>query len=135
MAVKRIDTAVEFDEEYPRVREWILNALPYSEQPYTEDNILIGLLERDYLLWTAPDAVCITSLTEWRNSKVCVFFLVGGTKGKAMRDIFVDGLPLVEQYARERACKYVLGIGRIGWKSILTKNGFTTEGNEYYKEV
>ncbi|MGO1160839.1 hypothetical protein ACTOV4_02650 [Brucella sp. C7-11G] len=135
MAVKRIDKAVEFEAEYPRVRQWILDVLEYSNSPYSEKDILNGLIERDYLLWTAPNAFCITSLTEWRNSPVCVLFLVGGTKGKAMRDIFEEGLPLVEQHAREHKRKYVLGIGRTGWKSFLTKHGFSTEGNEYYKEI
>lgn len=135
MAITRIDTAVDFDAEYPRVREWLISAFKYSANKIDERQLLQGLDERDYLLWTANNAACVTSLTEWRGHPVCVFFVVGGAAGKAIKEIFEEGLPVVEQYAREHNCKYVLGIGRIQWVRIVERYGFTTEGNEYYKEV
>lgn len=85
MAVQRIDSAEQFDIEYPRCREWLLEALTYSENNISERDLLNGLIERDYLLWTSDNAACVTSLTEWREEPVCVLFLVGGEKGKAMQ--------------------------------------------------
>lgn len=135
MAVQRIDTAEAFHIEYPRCREWLLEALSYSENDITESDLLIGLQDRDYLLWTSQNAACVTSLTEWREKPVCVLFLVGGARGKAMREILIEGQSIVEEYAREHSCVGLLGIGREQWAKVLKPFGFQTEGTIFYKGI
>lgn len=135
MAIQRIDTAEAFDIEYPRCREWLLQALCYSTNNITEHDLLNGLIERDYLLWTSEHAACVTSLTEWEGKAVCVLFLIGGTKGKALREILLEGQPDVEAYAREHSCDGLLGIGREQWAKVLKPFGFQTEGTNFYKGI
>ncbi|WVT74019.1 hypothetical protein QM996_02575 [Sinorhizobium chiapasense] len=135
MAIQRIDTAEQFDIEYPRCREWLLEALKYSTNNISERDLLNGLIERDYLLWTSENAACVTSLTEWQEKPVCVLFLVGGSRGKAMREILVEGRPVVEDYARDHARVGLLGIGREQWAKVLKPFGFQTEGTIFYKGI
>ncbi|QRM54746.1 hypothetical protein [Sinorhizobium sp. BG8] len=135
MAIQRIDNAEKFEIEYPRCREWLLEALKYSTNNIGENDLLNGLVERDYLLWTSDNAACVTSLTEWREKPVCVLFLIGGAKGKAMREILLEGQPIVEAYAQEHSCAGLLGIGREQWAKVLKPFGFQTEGTIFYKGI
>lgn len=135
MAIQRIDSAEQFDIEYSRCREWLLKALEYSENKISEIDLISGLIERDYLLWTTDNAACVTSLTEWREKPVCVLFLIGGAKGRSLREILLEGQPVVEQYARDHACVGLLGIGREQWAKVLKPFGFQTEGTIFYKGI
>lgn len=135
MAIQRVDTAEQFHIEYPRCRNWLIEALNYSENEITERDLLIGLQERDYLLWTTDNAACVTSLTEWESKRVCVLFLIGGNKGKAMREILFGGQPIVEAWAKSMGCDGLLGIGRDLWKNVLPAHGFIIKGNTYYKDI
>lgn len=140
MAVRKIDTAVEFDIEFPRTCEWLKQALTYTTNGVSFDDIIVGLADRDYQLWTTEHAACVTSITEWDSKRVCVLFLIGGEKGKAMGEILIEGQQAVEAYAREHNCKGLLGIGRGLWKRVLPAFGFeinaTGEGeNTYYKDI
>ena len=133
MAVTKVDTAEQFDAEYPRVRNWLIEALKLSDNNISERDLLIGLVERDYQLWTTENAACVTSLTEWNGKPVCCLFLIGGNKGKAMREVLCDGQDAVEAYAVSHGCDGLLGIGRKFWAKVLRPYGFITEGDCFYK--
>lgn len=134
MAVTKVDTAEQFDAELPRVRNWLIEALRYSKNTITEAELLIGLIDRDYQLWTTANAACVTSLTEWQGKSVCCLFLVGGNKGKAMNEILFEGQPVVEAYAKSHNCKGLLGIGRAFWSRVLPAHGFIVADDCYFKE-
>lgn len=134
MAVTKVDTAEQFHAEYPRVRDWLIEALKYSKNLVSEIDLLKGLEDRDYQLWTTSNAACVTSLTEWEGQPVCCLFLIGGNKGKAMAEILLEGQPVVEAYARAHGCKGLLGIGRALWARVLPAQGFTINGDTYFKE-
>ena len=140
MAVRKIDTASEFDIEFPRTCEWLKEAHSYTTNSISFDDIIIGLNERDYQLWTTEHAACITSITEWSGKRVCVLFLIGGEKGRAMSEILNEGQQAVEAYAREHQCAGLLGIGRGLWKKVLPAFGFEViatgvNDNTYYKDL
>lgn len=135
MAVTKVDTAEQFDAEYPRVREWLLDAIRYSKNTIDEIDLIYGLFDRDYQLWTTENAACVTSLTEWEEKSVCCLFLIGGNKGKAMHEVLHVGQPIVEAYARKHGCDGILGIGRSFWRKILPAHGFIVKGDHYYKEI
>lgn len=135
MAVTKVDTAAQFDTEYPRVRDWLIEALRFSKNDICESDLLVRLHIRDYQLWTTENAACITSITEWAGKRVCCLFLVGGRKGRAKYDVLHVGQPIIEQYAREHGCIGLLGIGRAAWSRILRQHGFISTGDHYYKEI
>ena len=135
MAVTKVDTAEQFYAEYPRVRDWLISAMAYSDNEISEAKLLNGLVDREYQLWTTQNAACITSITEWEDKQVCCLFLIGGNRGKAMQEILYEGQPIVEAYAREHGCDGLLGIGRDLWKRVLPEHGFSVRGTIYFKEI
>ncbi|MEW9616020.1 hypothetical protein AB3G45_19585 [Shinella sp. S4-D37] len=135
MAVTKVDTAEQFDTEYPRVRDWLLEALRYTRNSITEVDLLKSLYDRDYQLWTTENAACVTSITEWEGNSVCCLFLIGGNKGCAMREILHVGQPVIEAYARKHNCKGLFGIGRVFWGRVLPQHGFIVKGDQYFKEL
>lgn len=140
MTVRKIDNAVDFDIEFPRTCDWLKEAHTYGENAVSFYDIIIGLAERDYQLWTTEHAACITSITEWEGKRVCVLFLIGGEKGRAMSEILIEGQQAVEVYAREHKCRGLLGIGRGLWARVLPAYGFQiiktgVNDNTYYKEL
>lgn len=119
MAVRRIDTGEQFDSEYPRVRHLLLDALKHSTNP-SEDDLLRGLYERKYLLWTSPNAAAVTHITEYDNRLSCVIYLVAGN----LNEILGEGREAVEAYANEKGCKGFTLFGRKGWQRVLETVGF-----------
>lgn len=135
MEVIKVDTAEQFDAEYPRVRLWLLEALTYTRNGTNEIDLIHGLYDRDYQLWTTENAACVTSLTEWQGKSVCCLFLIGGNKGCAMHEILHVGQPVIETYARKHGCDGLFGIGRMFWGRVLPQHGFIVKGDQYYKEL
>jgi hypothetical protein len=140
MAVSKIDSAGEFHKEIDRCFPWLIEALRYSNNTIAAEDILRGLVERDYQLWTTDNAACITSITEWESKPVCCLFLIGGVRGKAMPEILAAH-PQLEEYARTHGCVGLLGIGRALWAKVLPALGFQVvqqskdSDNVYFKEV
>lgn len=140
MAVRKIDTAGEFHQEITRCLPWLIEALKFTRNKIAAEDILKGLVERDYQLWTTEHAACVTSITEWQGKAVCCLFLIGGEKGKAMPEILA-ACPQLEEYARHHQCAGLLGIGRALWAKVLPAIGFQIVNNDgdtenvYFKEV
>lgn len=140
MAVRKIDTAEEFNVEIVRVLPWLIAAHAYTQNEITFPEILNGLVERDYQLWVTDNAACVTSITKWNEKRVCCLFLIGGERGKAMPEI-AAGVGELEAYARKHNCAGLLGIGRALWKKIMPAFGFQIVkqdgdfSNVYFKEL
>ncbi|KQO79437.1 hypothetical protein [Rhizobium sp. Leaf262] len=138
MEVKKVKITEGYDEAI-RVLPWLTEALQYSSDSITETDIIRGLIEYDYQLWLTDHAACITSFTEWEGKTVCCLFLISGEKGKALPEILAAH-PILEEYAREKGCDGLLGIGRATWLKALSRIGFEQvskrgSDNVYFKEV
>lgn len=133
MAVQRIDTAEQFDLEYPRVRDWLLKAIRRQLSGGDEVDLLEGLVERKYLLWTSENAAAVTQILNVDDVDVCHLYLVGGAKANALEEI-LNGADEVEEWAKSKGCKGFYGIGRPGWENALTPHGFKVQSINLYKE-
>lgn len=134
MAVTRIDTAEQFHTEYPRVREWLAKALKRQVSGGSETDLLQGLVERKYLMWTSENAVAVTELINADGADVCHLYLIGGKRANALDEILGDGMNEVEQWAKSKGCKGFSGIGRPGWESALAPHGFKVQSINLYKD-
>ncbi|POO56248.1 hypothetical protein [Agrobacterium rosae] len=134
MAVQRIDTAEQFHTEYPRVREWLSKALKRQVSGGSEEDLLNGLVERKYLLWTSEHAVAVTQILNVDGADVCNLYLVGGKRANALDEILGDGMDEVEQWAKSKGCKGFYGIGRPGWENALAPHGFKVQSINLYRE-
>lgn len=134
MAIQRVDTAEQFEREYPRCRKWLIEALSHTRE-FTERDILNGIDDRSFLLWTSTNAACVTQITNQDDQIVCLLVLVGGQKGKALREILVEGQAAVSSYAKSHSCTRLAGSPRKEWSRLLINDGFKVDNkNTFYKD-
>jgi len=138
MAVRKIDNAGEFHSEIERCLPWLIDALAYSKDGSSIEDLLKGLVERDYQLWTANNVACVTALTKFDGRQVCCAYMVGGQKGHALRETLAS-YPVIEEYAKQKGCDGFLAFGRNTWRRPLASVGFQTVQQDgdafvYFKE-
>lgn len=134
MAVRKIDTAVEFDIEFPRVRGWLIEALKHTTT-FSEIDVLTGLARGDFDLWTSPNAACVAQITTDAEMNVCVLVLVAGAQGKALREIMIEGQSAIIEWARNNSCQRIIGTPRKEWSRLLIRDGFKVDNkNNFYKD-
>jgi hypothetical protein len=130
MAVRKIDNFDEFINEYVRVRVWLVEALKHTTE-FTEQQILIGLILRQFVLWTSDNAACVAQIT----APDCLLVLVGGSKGKALREIMIDGQDAIIAWAGSSDCTRIVGSPRMDWSRLLLKSGFKVDNkNTFHKD-
>ena len=139
MAVRKIDNADEFHSEIERCLPWLIEALAYSNDETSIEDLLKGLVERDYQMWTANNVACVTALTKWDGEDVCCAYMVGGPKGRALRETLAS-YPIIEEYAKQKGCDGFLAIGRSTWRNALARVGFKAVQQDgdafvYFKEI
>lgn len=103
----------QVDDLWPHLLPKIRKALTRSN--WTEEDVR-GLVKRgDYQLWGASDAIWMTRIVVYPDTKVCEIVLCGGS---GLQEI-ISNLPFVETWAREIGCKAVRVYGREGWAKAL----------------
>lgn len=134
MAVRRIDNTEDFAIEYPRCREWLLKGIEYQIGKADEAELLGGLLERKYLLWTSEKGACVTSNLNVDGEELRLIYVAGGEAHLGLQDVLAEGLPMIEEDAKRCGQKGFLIMGRLGWKPVLAPFDFKVQSVNYYKE-
>jgi hypothetical protein len=105
---------------------FIEQALKYCDGETNLEYILADLVRGDRKLLTVCDgeemiAAVILSMSVFPRKKVCHISLVGGIR---MNEWCDQGLPTIEQLAREAGADTVRIQGRKGWLRRLKTNGY-----------
>ncbi|MBB4230026.1 hypothetical protein [Rhizobium mongolense] len=129
MAIKRIESDEDFRVEYPRVREWLLEALKYSTNS-DERGVLAGLIDGSYSLWTGTNSAAITQNMQWDNRPVCILYLVAGD----LAEILGEGHQVISTWAKANGCEGFVLFGRPGWQRVLAPHGFEFSSIVMFKE-
>lgn len=127
---RRIETEEDFVAEYPRVRQWLLDAALRSGNP-DERHIIEAIGSGDWTLWTSPGAAATTDFIEWEGRKALVFVLAGGN----LDEILNVGAPAIEAWARENECKTTMLFGRRGWERKMKQTGYEYVATVLAKEI
>lgn len=134
MAIQRVDTAEQFHTEYPRCRDWLIEALSHTTQ-FTEHDVLNRLSSREFILWTSQNAAAVTQIASEGETLCCMLVLVGGERGKALREILAEGQDAILEYARQWGCTRLTGTPRKEWSRLLLRDGFKVDNkNNFYKD-
>ena len=108
------------DEVWDEVRPWIAAACKRSRGKFDENDIRIGLLERDDQLWIwrSPTAyaVGITRILPYPKQKVCTIRIVTGRNRKEWEK---ECIAQMEQWAKAQGCAAMELQARPGWESAL----------------
>ena len=105
------------NDVWPYVRDYIISALAYSDNKYTETDVYLSLLDKSMQLWVTGDEIPkgagVTQIVNYPNKTVCVIMFYGG-------DGFDQDLLFhVEQWAKENNCTSIEVWGRKGWIKSL----------------
>jgi hypothetical protein len=114
------------DEVWDDVRPWIAEACKSSRGKFDENDIRLGLLERDDQLWiwNTPTAfaVCVTRLSNYPKQRVCNLRIV---TGRNRDEWYRTGLATIEAWARDNGCAAMELCARPGWSRLLSDYDMT----------
>lgn len=109
------------DEVWDGVRPWIAEACKTSRGKFDENDIRIGLLERDDQLWiwNTPTAfaVVVSRLSNYPKKRVCQLRIV---TGRNRDEWYRAGLKTIEAWAKANGCHAMELCARPGWARLLT---------------
>lgn len=109
------------DGMWPHVEKMIDDACKYRGfEKYSAKHILEWIKERKCQLWVSSndqeiDAICVTQLINYPNYRTCYFMITTGHN----RELWQDGIRIIEDWARENGCRGIEVVCRPGWEKIL----------------
>jgi hypothetical protein len=96
---------------------------------YTLTDIFYGLCRKEMQLWMWDhDAALVTSIQSKAGKTFCLLLTLAG---KDM-SLWIQYLPLVEDWARESGAEMMLVDGRIGWSKVI---GYDIEFTRMVKQL
>ncbi|WP_234839266.1 hypothetical protein [Sinorhizobium medicae] len=122
------------EEEYTRVRGWLLSALEIAPGPFDEAELLVKLRAEVWHLVTADHAASVVELVRIDGELIGNVLLIGGEKGKALREI----IPAQKQFCeflRHEGFTKLVGTPRKEFHNILKAQGFEQEHKELVKRL
>lgn len=110
-----------------KARPIIQKSLDVGLPLYTADDILDACEAGRMQLWCCGDSALVTEIVEFPRARVVRSVVAGGR----LKDI-LKVLPVAEEWARERGCRYATAGGRTGWGRAL---GYEFSAAEFVKEL
>lgn len=123
------------EAEYSRVRNWLLSAIAVDPSIIDEAILLDKLRVDEWHLVTTDHAAAVLQFYPDDDGKtVCKVLLIGGEKGKALREI-MRAYQALSAFFQEHNFSKITGNPRQEWASILSKYKFEKNGKEYFREL
>ncbi len=112
------------DEEYARIRPYLLAAFDASPTVFNEAEMLEELRAGNWLLVTTENAACVMQFFEDENGeKAANILLLGGKIGGSLREIMV-AMEAVCSALRQMNFAYICGTPRPEFAKYLLGKGF-----------
>lgn len=109
-------------KEFLRCEEYLQKALDLGDTHNAED-ILKGLLDKQYELWTSDNSAIITQVIRYPRRIVLHLFLAGGNL-QELEKLYRE----IETWSHSQGVTKITLDGRPGWtKSFLTGYNFKTQ--------
>lgn len=122
------------EEEYSRVRDWLMSAFYAGPCPFDEAELLEKLRSGEWHLLTIENAACVLQLCEYEGDRIAVVLLLGGRKNGSLRDIMRASLVLSD-YLAKIGFNYIVGEPRKEFHKFLKRNGFEQKEKEFKKRL
>lgn len=107
-------------QQLMRCRKWIEDALEYSGGTHTFLDICQSVMSGNMQLWANDNACAVTEISVFPRKKVIHVFLAGGS----MEDI-IDMEESAATWGKAQGCTDITVAGRVGWKKVLGKRGWS----------
>ncbi|MEB2843809.1 hypothetical protein [Endobacterium cereale] len=122
------------EEEYDRVRDWLMSAILISDGQFDEAEMLDRLRAKDWHLITTDHAACVLEFCEIDGERIANILVIGGEIGASLREIMI-AYSLVCDALRAMKFSYISGQPRKEWHRFLLKYGFEKQKDELIKRL
>lgn len=122
------------EQEYSRVRNWILAAFKVAPAVFTEAEMLDKLRSNEWHLVTTEHAACVLQFFEEDGRKAANIIVIGGVQNGSLREIMQAHFVLCDAL-RNTDFSYIVGEPRKEWHRYLLKFGFEQHGKEFIKRL
>lgn len=118
------------DEEYARIRPYLLAAFEASPAVFSEAEMIEQLRSGNWLLVTTDNASCVLEFFEEDGEKAANVLLVGGKKNGSLRELMLL-LRSTATALKKMRFSYICGSPRPEFsKYLLNNQGFEEAGKE-----
>ncbi len=122
------------EEEYFRVRDWLMSAILISDGQFDEAEMLERLRAKDWHLITTEHAACVLEFCEIDGERIANILVIGGEIGASLREIMKAHFVLCA-YLRTQNFTKLVGQPRKEWHRFLLNYGFEQEQQEWIKRL
>lgn len=122
---------MSFAAEWARCGAWLEAALAHAGGTHGLADVEAMVLRGEARFWAGRAAAAVAVLEQDPRESRVLIWLAGGTREELENEI----LPQVEAWARVRAVRRVLIIGRAGWERTLKAKGYAPLARLIAKEL
>lgn len=120
------------DEEYARVRDWLLSALIKAPGPFDEAEMLDNLRSGQWLLVTTENGASVLEFfVDENGDNAANVLVVGGKIGGSLRELMALQEAVCDAL-RTLGFRYIMGEPRPEWHRILVRFGFERNGRKEF---
>lgn len=123
------------DEEYARVRDWLLSALIKAPGPFDEAEMLDNLRSGQWLLVTTENGASVLEFfVDENGDNAANVLVVGGKIGGSLRELMALQESVCDAL-QSMNFAYIVGQPRKEWHGFLPKFGFEQHGKDFIKRL
>lgn len=136
MSVLKTVQKGDIDEVWPDVVDLLRQAIAYSDDGVTEEDLHLDLMNGDRQLWLVEtddkiDCVFTTQVIQHKRSKIGQCTFVAGTEPKR----WLIYIPAVAAWFKEIGCAQIEMVGRKGWEKLLAPFGITHSHSSFRSKL
>lgn len=122
-----------------KVAGWIQDALDKGNGERTLQDVFSEILQNKKQLWVRSEeeeftTAAVTQVIDTPQKRICEITYLGGVAAKNTGFDFLDGISVIEDWARENGCTDITAIGREAWVRALRhldyEKRYTTVGKK-----
>ncbi|MCM2433217.1 hypothetical protein [Agrobacterium rosae] len=122
------------EQEYERVRAWLLSAFDASPAVFDEAEMLEKLRKNEWHLVTADRSACVLELCKYEDEWIANVLLLGGEKNNSLKEIMRCQITLC-RFLKDQGFTKLVGQPRKEFHKLILKHGFEKKEEEFIKRL
>lgn len=122
------------EEEYERVRAWLLSVFEREGAAFDEAEMLEMLRENKWYLVTGDRFAAVLELFKFEGEWIANILLLGGEKNNSLKEILrCQGVFC--RFLKDQGFVKLVGTPRREWHKLILKHGFEKQEEEFIKRL
>lgn len=122
------------EQEYARVRVWLLSAFERTPAVFDEDEMLEKLRNNEWHLVTGDHFSAVLELCKFEGEWIANILLLGGEKNKSLKEIMRSQI-IFCRFLKDQGFTKLVGTPRREWHKLILKHGFEKQKEEFIKRL